>query len=177
MSWRPCTPIIADGVYGNWSTSAAGNRVVRYWQAGEYRPRAFHSGWVPPHPTFFCRRDLYQEFGGFDPTYRIAGDFELMLRLIEKHRIRVQYIPKPLVRMRAGGRANTLRGIIQGNREIIHAFQNNGLAFPSGFFCLKLFRKLRQFSSCCEARIVFPTELILLAESHPQQVMPISGFS
>ena len=137
----------ADGVYGDlvYVGRRNTNRIVRYWRAGEYRPRAFCSGWVPPHPTFFCRRDVYRQFGGFDPTYRIAGDFELMLRLIEKHRIHVQYIPKPFVRMRAGGRANTLRGIIRGNREIIHAFHNNGMAFPSGFFCLKLFRKLRQF--------------------------------
>jgi glycosyltransferase len=137
----------SDAVYGDlvYVGRRNANRIVRYWRAGEYQPRAFHSGWVPPHPTFFCRRDLYHQFGGFDPTYRIAGDFELMLRLIEKHQIHVQYIPKPFVRMRAGGRANTLRGIIQGNREIIHAFHNNGMAFPSGFFCLKLFRKLRQF--------------------------------
>ncbi len=137
----------ADGVYGDlvYVGRRNSNRVVRYWQAGPYRPRAFRSGWVPPHPTFFCRRDLYREFGGFDPTYRIAGDFELMLRLIEKHRIRVQYIPKPFVRMRAGGRANTLRGIIQGNREIIQAFRRNDMAFPPGFFFTKFLRRAQQF--------------------------------
>jgi glycosyltransferase involved in cell wall biosynthesis len=136
----------ADGVYGDLVYVGRGNsnRVIRYWQAGEYRPRAFHRGWVPPHPTFFCRRDLYRQFGGFNPSYRIAGDFELMLRLIEKHRIRVQYIPKPLVRMRAGGRANTLRGIFQGNREIIQAFRHNDMAFPPAFFVTKFFRKARQ---------------------------------
>ncbi len=136
-----------DGVYGDlvYVRRRNGHRIVRYWRAGEYQPRVFDSGWVPPHPTFFCRRALYQEFGGFNPSYRIAGDFELMLRLIEKHRIRVQYIPRPFVQMRAGGRANTLRGIIQGNREIVHAFRDNGLEFSSRFFCLKLFRKLRQF--------------------------------
>jgi len=117
--------------------------VVR--EAGSERgPRAFHSGWMPPHPTFFCWRALYDEFGGFDPRYRIAGDFEFMLRLIERHGIRVRYVPRPFVRMRVGGRANTLRGIIQGNREIVHAFRANGLEFSSRFFCTKLVRKLRQ---------------------------------
>ncbi len=136
-----------DGVYGDlvYVGRRNTNRIVRYWRAGEYQPRAFHSGWVPPHPTFFCRRALYHEFGGFNPRYRIAGDFELMLRLIEKYRIHVQYIPKPFVRMRAGGRANTLRGIIQGNREIIQAFHRNDMAFPPAFFVTKFFRKARQF--------------------------------
>jgi glycosyltransferase involved in cell wall biosynthesis len=137
----------ADGVYGDlvYVGRRSGKRIVRYWRAGPYRPQAFRSGWVPPHPTFFCRTALYRELGGYDPACRIAGDFELMLRFIEKHRIRVQYVPKPFVYMRAGGRGNTLRGIIQGNREIIQAFHRNDMAFPPGFFFTKLLRKARQF--------------------------------
>ncbi len=135
-----------DSVYGDLVYVGRRNaqRIVRYWRAGEYRPRAFHRGWVPPHPTFFCRRTLYHEFGGFNPSYRIAGDFELMLRLIEKHRIRVRYVPRPFVRMRVGGRANTLRGIIQGNREILQAFRANDMEVSSRFFCSKLVYKLGQ---------------------------------
>jgi hypothetical protein len=68
-----------------------------------------------------------------------------MLRLIERHQIHVQYIPRPFVRMRTGGRASTLRGIIQGNREIVHAFHDNGMDFSSRFFCVKLLRKVEQF--------------------------------
>jgi glycosyltransferase involved in cell wall biosynthesis len=136
-----------EGVYGDlvYVGRKNHNRIVRYWRAGEYWPKAFHSGWVPPHPTFFCRTALYRELGGYNPACQIAGDFELMLRFIEKHRIRVQYVPKPFVYMRAGGRGNTLRGIIQGNREIIQAFRRNGMAFPPGFFFAKFLRKARQF--------------------------------
>jgi len=135
-----------DGVYGDlvYVGRHDPNRIVRYWQAGAYRPRAFYEGWVPPHPTFFCRTSIYRELGGFDPAYRIAGDFELMLRFIEKNGIHVQYVPKPLVRMRAGGRANRVRGIIQGNREIIHAFHSNGMECSSRFFCTRLARRLQQ---------------------------------
>jgi glycosyltransferase involved in cell wall biosynthesis len=136
----------ADGVYGDLMYIGRRNmqRIVRYWRAGQYRPKAFFSGWVPPHPTFFCRTALYREFGGFNPEFRVAGDFELMLRFIEKQQISVQYIPKPFVRMRVGGKANTIRGIIQGNHEIIHAFHSNGLAFPLQFFCLRLLRRVPQ---------------------------------
>ncbi|MGE5294461.1 MAG: glycosyltransferase family 2 protein [Solirubrobacterales bacterium] len=136
-----------DGAYGDlvYVDRRDANRVVRYWQAGAYRPGAFHNGWAPPHPTFFCRTALYRNLGGFDPKYRIAGDFELMLRFIEKNGIGVRYIPKPLVRMRAGGRANTIRGVIQGNREIVRAFRSNGMEFSSRFFCSKLFRRVQQY--------------------------------
>jgi GT2 family glycosyltransferase len=137
----------ADGVYGDlvYVRHQDSRHIVRYWQAGAYRPRAFRTGWVPPHPTFFCRAAVYRELGGFDPAYRVAGDFELMLRFIEKNGIRVRYVPKPLVRMRAGGRANTIRGIIQGNHEIVQAFRSNGMTCSSRFFCAKLVRRVRQF--------------------------------
>lgn len=121
-------------------------RVLRYWETGEYRPGAFHSGWVPPHPTFFCRRSLFEKFGGFNPLYRIAGDFELMLRLIERHGIRVGYVPRPLVRMRVGGRANTIHGMLCGNREILRAFALNGLKPSLRFFWYKPFVKLGQLA-------------------------------
>jgi len=137
-----------EGVYGDlvYVSRDDNHKVLRYWKAGEYLPGAFHVGWVPPHPTFFCRRSLFQEFGYYDAVYHIAGDFELMLRLIEKHRIRVGYIRRPLVRMRVGGRANTIRGMVRGNREILHAFASNGLRPSLRFFWQKPFVKIGQLA-------------------------------
>ncbi len=120
------------------------NKVVRYWKAGLYLPGAFRYGWVPPHPTFFCRKDVLEEYGYYDVLYQIAGDFELMLRLIEKHRIRLGYIQRPLVRMRVGGRANTVRGIVRGNREILHAFAVNGLKPSMRFLWNRPFIRIGQ---------------------------------
>jgi len=137
-----------DGVYGDllYVRRDDASKVVRYWKAGEYLPGAFRHGWVPPHPTFFCRRRLFEEFGYFDAMYRIAGDFELMLRLIAKQRIDVAYIRRPLVRMRVGGRANTIRGVLCGNREILHAFAANGLRPSPGFFWRKPLAKIGQLA-------------------------------
>jgi len=120
------------------------NKVVRYWRAGDYKKGAFYTGWVPPHPTFFCKRELFEEFGCFDTTYRVAGDFELMFRFVETHRIKVGYIPTTLVKMRTGGRANRINGIIRGNREIIRVLRANGVKFPLRFFLQKPFRKVLQ---------------------------------
>ena len=137
-----------DGVYGDLVYVRRDDppKVPRYWKAGESLPGSFRLGWVPPHPTFFCRRQLFEQHGYFNPLYRIAGDFELMLRLIEKNRIRVGYIQRPLVRMRVGGRANTIRGMLRGNREILHAFAANGLRPSPGFFLRKPLAKLGQFT-------------------------------
>ncbi len=135
-----------DAVYGDllYVRRDDTDKVVRYWKAGAYLPGAFRLGWVPPHPTFFCRRDVLKEVGCFDPRYRIAGDFELMLRLLDKHRIRVGYVERPLVRMRVGGRANTIRGMWCGNREILRAFAANGVRPSAGFFWRRPLAKLGQ---------------------------------
>jgi glycosyltransferase involved in cell wall biosynthesis len=135
-----------DAVYGDllYVRRDDTDKVVRYWKTGEYLPGAFRLGWVPPHPTFFCRRGLLEEFGCFDPLYRIAGDFELMLRLIEKHKVAVGYVARPLVKMRVGGRANTIRGMWCGNREILRAFAANGIRPSPSFFLRKPLTKLGQ---------------------------------
>jgi glycosyltransferase involved in cell wall biosynthesis len=118
--------------------------VKRYWRPGPYRKGAFCRGWVIPHPTFFCRKEIYEKFGYFNDTLQIAADFELMLRMIEKHRIKIGYLPKVIVKMRTGGRANVLRGIIKGNKEILKSFRMNGIRLSPWFFVCKPIIKMSQ---------------------------------
>jgi len=120
------------------------DRVVRYWRAGEYKKGAFYNNWVPPHPTFFCRRQVFEKYGYFNDKLQIAADFELMLRFIEKHQIKVGYLPKVIVKMRTGGKANILLGIIRGNLEIIRSFRMNNLRFPPFLFVIKPIMKIAQ---------------------------------
>ena len=120
------------------------NKVVRYWQAGKYMKGAFRTGWVIPHPTFFCRKRFFEEFGYFNEDFQIAADFELMLRFIEKHQIKICYIPQVLVRMRKGGKANILQGMIRGNMEIIRSFRLNNLYISQFFFIHKPITKISQ---------------------------------
>ena len=119
--------------------------VKRFWQPGQYKRGAFCHGWVIPHPTFFCRKGIFERFGYFNDKLQIAADFELMLRLIEKHRIKIDYLPKVIVKMGTGGKANILRGMIQGNKEIIKSFRLNDLRLSPWFFVCKPITKISQF--------------------------------
>jgi glycosyltransferase involved in cell wall biosynthesis len=119
-------------------------RVTRFWKTGRYRKKAFCNGWVIPHPAFFCRRQVFEKYGYFNSEFRIAADFELMLRFIEAHQIKVGYLPKIVVKMRTGGKANILRGMIRGNREIIKSFRLNGLKLSPWFFVRKPIAKISQ---------------------------------
>jgi glycosyltransferase involved in cell wall biosynthesis len=118
--------------------------VKRFWQPGPYKKGAFYHGWVIPHPTFFCRKEIFEKHGYFNDKMQIAADFELMLRFIEKHQIKVDYLPEVIVKMRTGGKANVLRGMIQGNKEIIKSFRLNGLRLSPWFFVCKPITKISQ---------------------------------
>lgn len=137
-----------DAAYGDlvYVTQKNTERVVRLWRAGKYKKGAFRYGWVLPHPTFFCRKDIFERFGYFNSTLQIAADFELTLRFVEKYKIKVDYLPKVIVKMRTGGKANTLNGIIRGNIEIIRALRINGFHLSPLFFIFKPIEKISQLS-------------------------------
>ncbi len=102
--------------------------VVRHWRSSPFVPTAFERGWAPPHPTFFVRHDVYERFGSFDLEYRIAADVELMMRFLERHRIRVKYVPGVMVMMRMGGTTNrSVTNVINQNKEILRALRSHGL--------------------------------------------------
>ena len=121
------------------------SQVVRYWQAGEYQRRQLAFGWMPPHPTFYVRRQVYEQFGGFDTRYRIAADYENMLRILWRGRVRAAYVPEVLVRMRTGGMSNrSLYNILHKSREDYVAMRENGIGGLQALL-MKNVSKLPQF--------------------------------
>lgn len=117
-------------VYGDLVYVRAGDteRVVRHWSAGNFSRAKLGWGWMPPHPTFYVRRSLYSELGGFDLRYRIAADYDTMLRFLGKGNVQTAYIPEVLVKMRLGGVSNrSLTNILQKSREDYLALRRNGV--------------------------------------------------
>ena len=117
-----------DAVYGDLDYVSADNssRIVRQWRSGEYHPRRLRRGWMPPHPALFIRRRVFEVHGGYDANYRIAADFDAILRWFGRGGIRAAYIPEVLVKMRVGGVSNqSLSRILQKSREDYRALRSN----------------------------------------------------
>jgi len=137
-----------DALYGDlvYVDPVNTRRVLRYWQSGPYNPGAFKWGWMPPHPTFFVRRELYEQWGGFDLRLTTSADYELMLRFIHKHNIKLEYIPSILVKMRMGGVSNnSLSNRLKANAEDKLAWTINNLR-PFWFtLYLKPLKKITQY--------------------------------
>ena len=118
----------------------------RYWKSSKFITGFFAKGWCPPHPTFFARRSVYARFGIFNLDYRLASDNEMMMRLLEVHKINVHYIPEVWIKMRLGGVTNkSLKNLFLQNVEILRALRKNGLSSNLiSFFFHKIILRLRQ---------------------------------
>lgn len=94
-----------DAVYGDldFIDEKDLNKVVRQWRGSQHTPGAFLKGWHPAHPTFYVRKECFDRLGGFDISFDVSADFELMLRFLEKGGLSNRYIPKTFVKMRMGG--------------------------------------------------------------------------
>lgn len=99
----------------------------RFWKGGEYKRDNFRNGWMPPHLATYIRRSVFLKYGLFRQDLRISADYELMLRFMYKHRVKVKYIQKVLVRFRLGGVSNrSLFHILRANIEVYRSWGMNG---------------------------------------------------
>lgn len=136
-----------DGVYGDLQYVAADdpNRVIRHWRSGEYHPALLARGWMPPHPTLYLRREVFDRYGLYDTSFRIAADYDAMLRYLVKGKIKLAYIPEVLVKMRVGGESNRSLGrILLKSREDLRALRNNDVG-GIGTLAAKNLSKISQF--------------------------------
>lgn len=118
----------ADACYGDLVYVDQQDDIVRYWNSGAYDPRKFYRGWMPPHPTFFARREVYESNPLFDLNFSIAADYELMLRLLVKHGISVEYLDRVLVRMAIGGKSNeSIGNAFQAVREMYQVWKKHDM--------------------------------------------------
>jgi len=121
-------------------------QVKRFWRSGPYDPYRFFFGWMPPHPSFFVRRSIYETHGSFNLTLGTAADYELMLRFLLKQNVSTLYIPEVLVKMRAGGLSNSsVKNRMQANQMDRQAWVVNGLRPYPWTLLLKPLRKLPQY--------------------------------
>lgn len=122
------------------------NKVIRYWKSGKYRDGKFLYGWMPPHPTFFVKKDTYNKLGLYRTDLKSASDYELMLRFIHVNKINIDYLPEVIIRMREGGVSNhSIKNRLNANKEDRKAWELNNIKPGPFTLILKPLSKLLQF--------------------------------
>ena len=137
----------ADSVYGdlNYVQRDDITKVVRHWKSHEFLLKKLKRGWMPPHPTFYVKREIYEKYGGFDTSFKIAADYDSILRFLGLYEISTAYVPEVLVQMRLGGVSNRdLKSILRKSGEDFKALKKNGIGGKRVVF-MKNFSKISQF--------------------------------
>lgn len=137
----------AQSIYGDLVYVKKENvaKVIRYWQSGEFAPAKLGRGWMPPHPTFMVKRSVYEAHGGFDTGFRIAADYDTVLRFLGVQKISTAYLPQVMVKMRLGGESNkSLANLKKKTSEDIKALRKNGIG-GVGTIAMKNLSKIPQF--------------------------------
>ncbi|EON75889.1 putative glycosyltransferase [Lunatimonas lonarensis] len=137
-----------DMVYGNlvYVKQSDTDKQVRKWVSKPYYDRFFEHGHVPPHPTLFLRRHVYEAAGLFNLNYKLAADYEFMLRVFKRFTFRSLYIPEVFVKMRLGGATNkSVKNIKDGNMEIIRSWKQNGFSPPLTLMPRRFAKRIVQF--------------------------------
>lgn len=135
-----------DGVYGDlvYTSKNDISKILRYWKSKPFSPKLLKYGWMPAHPTLFLRRSIYQQHGLFDLHFKIAADYDFMLRIL-KSDLKIDYLPKILYKMRIGGESNkSLKNIIRKSQEDFHAIKKNRIGGIE-ILLLKNLTKIKQF--------------------------------
>ncbi len=137
-----------DVLYGNLDYVNRGNpkKIIRKWRSKKYKENLFSWGWMPAHPTFYAKRDLFVKFGNYNLQYKSAADYDLMLRFVHKHKCKTAFLPVTMVKMRVGGVSNkSFYNRLNANREDKKAMKINGIKYPIFAIFLKPLRKITQY--------------------------------
>ena len=136
-----------DGIYGDleYVDKQDTNKIVRYWKSCEFRSALLKQGWMPAHPTLFLKKQVYDKHGGFNTSYKIAADYDFMLRILNDNDLEYGYLAEVITKMRVGGVSNrSLKNIIQKTIEDYRAISSNNIGGWFSIF-LKNLSKIKQF--------------------------------
>lgn len=120
-------------------------RVIRHWHSGVFNAKKLSKGWMPPHPTFYMKKILYEKWGAFDLNYKICSDYDSVLRYLQKDGIEVAYLSSVIMKMRVGGASNnSLRNLFKKLKEEFYILRKNDVFWPVAML-LKRASKITQF--------------------------------
>lgn len=137
-----------DAVYGDVHFVRPDNldKCVRYYSSSMFSPFFLRFGFMPAHPSFYVRRECYEQYGLYDTSYRIASDYDMMVRLFYKYKITYSYIKRDMVTMRTGGLSTkSLKNRMLITSEDVKACRRNGLYSNVAMISLKYLYKIFEF--------------------------------
>lgn len=145
----------SDGVYGDLKYVSSENldKEIRFWKSRPFSTKLLSRGWMPAHPTFFIKKNVYNQEGIFNTKYRISGDYDFMTRILVKNKYSFVYLPTVITKMRVGGVSNNgLKNLVKKSKEDYTIMKNANFTFPLYSLIIKNFSKIPQYFKSCHKK-------------------------
>lgn len=135
-----------DCVYGDLVFTNSKKEIVRKWKSSKFKSGLFKYSWTPAHPTFYCRRSVYDKFGGYREDFSIAADVDLMFRFLEIYKIKSSYLNQIIVEMKMGGvSTQSLNSTFILSKEVFNSFKTNNYRYSKiAYWIGKFYKALKQ---------------------------------
>jgi glycosyltransferase len=140
--------IDTDAVYGDleYVSSTDSSKIVRYWKSKAFHPKLLKQGWMPAHPSLFLKKEVYTKHGLFDLNFKIAADYDFMLRILKDESLAFSYLPQVITNMRVGGASNAFGNLVLKMKEDWKALGKNKIPLRARALFLKNVSKIKQFA-------------------------------
>ena len=137
-----------DGVYGDliYVDKNNSSKSIRSWESCDFDLKLLNKGWMPAHPTLFLKKEVYDKYGNFNLNYKIASDYDFMLRVLKDTTLQFKYLNTVITKMRMGGASNrNLKNVLLKSSEDYKILKDNNFSFPVITLFLKNISKIGQF--------------------------------
>ena len=135
-----------DAIYGDLTYVKKNDitKIVRYWRSSNFREAKLKWGWMPAHPTFYLKKEFYNNYGLHNTDLTINADYDLMIRMLKTKNFKAVYLPEEIIKMRLGGNSNKISNLLKKMLEDYRVIRANKIG---GIFTLifKNFQKIPQF--------------------------------
>ncbi len=134
-----------DGVYGDLNFIKNG-KIYRTWFSKKFSPNLLKNGWMPPHPTLFLKKDVFEKHGLYDTNFKIAADYDFILRIFKDESLKFEYLPITITNMSIGGISTSgFRNLIRKSFEDYKVLKKNNMKYPLLILFRKIVGKISQF--------------------------------
>jgi glycosyltransferase involved in cell wall biosynthesis len=134
-----------DGLYGNLNFIKNG-QIIRKWVSKNFNPALLNTGWMPPHPTLFLKKEVFEKHGLYDTNFKIAADYDFILRIFKDESLKIEYLPITITNMSIGGVSTSgFRNLIRKSFEDYNVLKKNNMKFPFLILFRKIVGKISQF--------------------------------
>ncbi len=136
-----------ESTIGDIAFAESNNRITRYYSGKNFKTKLFKWGIMPPHPSFYCKKNVFLKLGLYQVNFKIAGDFELLVRYLWKNNVSYKYVPLLMVYMRKGGKSteSIFTNLFTNSPEVLKACKMNGLNTNYLKISMKYLLKINQF--------------------------------